>query len=73
MKNNVQKIRIAKELTQSQLAQLMGVQAQTISNIERARYMPRPLTLQKLCRALGVSADALFSSEESDSVLGFVA
>lgn len=69
MKNNVQKIRIAREMTQSQLAQLMGVQSQTISNIERARHKPRPITLQKLSRVLGVPAEELFSEDEQTGSL----
>lgn len=64
MRNNVQKIRVTKEMTQRQLAELMGVQAQTISNIERAKHKPSPITLQKLSRVLGVPAEELFSDED---------
>lgn len=68
MKNNVQKIRVSKEMTQRQLAQLMGMQTQTVSNIENARHKPRPITLQKLSRVLGVSIEELFSEEDEHSV-----
>jgi transcriptional regulator with XRE-family HTH domain len=64
MKNKVKEIRESKLLTQSQVAQMMGVQTQTISNIERAKHIPRPITLRKLAIALGVSPDELFSEDE---------
>lgn len=63
MRNNVKEIRESKLLTQSQLAQMMGVQPQTISNIENSRHRPRSITIRKLSIALGVPAEQLFSDE----------
>lgn len=68
MKNNVKEIRESKFLTQSQLAQMMGVQVQTISNIENARHRPRSITIRKLVQALGVPAEELFEESEENPV-----
>ena len=66
MKNNVKEIRESKLMTQSQLAQMMGVQTQTISNIENSRHRPRAITVRKLVIALGVPAEQLFSDEADE-------
>ena len=53
-----------KHWTQSQLAAKVGVQTQTISNIETGRTVPQITTLQNLAKALGVSIDQLYESDE---------
>jgi putative transcriptional regulator len=64
MKNNLRYWREKKRYTQSDLAALVGVQAQTIANIEHAKHKPRPRTQRKLAEILGVSVDQLFDEEE---------
>ena len=51
--------RAAKDLSQEQLAQLVGVTRQTIGMIEAGKYNP---TLN-LCKALGKTLDELFWNE----------
>ncbi len=48
------KIRIAKHLTQEDLAELSGVAVETISHIERGKHPPRLDTMLKISRSLGV-------------------
>lgn len=52
----LRRLRKERGLTQSQLAQRAGIESQTISNLERDRYVPRGSTLQKLADALGTEA-----------------
>ncbi len=66
MKNNVRHWREKNYLSQSELAQLVGVQAQTIGSIENARHKPRPSTCRKLAEVLGVPVDQLFEDDSDD-------
>lgn len=65
-KMRVRELRKAKYMTQYQLASLVGVQVQTIANIETGRYkvQPRYSTLTALAKALDVSVDELFEPTE---------
>ena len=44
-------------LTQEQLAELVGISLQTVSNIELGKKAVRPENLANLCLCLGVSSD----------------
>lgn len=55
----VRDARVAKGLTQEQLAELAGVSPTYISVVERGIKSPQLDTFVPLCNALGVSADAL--------------
>ena len=59
----IKKYRIAKNLTQEQLGQLVGVTTQAVSKWERGGT-PDAELLPKLSDVLGVSIDALFGREE---------
>ena len=71
MKNNQIKNRIRKlrfehdEMTQQQLAEIVGVTRQTIIAIEQGRYAPSlPLAFQ-ISNAFGVSIEQIFEYVES--------
>ena len=66
MKNNVRFYREKKMLSQGELATRVGVQAQTIWNLEHSRNKPRPSTLRRLSEVLEVSPDALFDESEAE-------
>ncbi|MGO2357051.1 MAG: helix-turn-helix transcriptional regulator [Mesonia sp.] len=66
MKNNVKAIRRTKELTQEELAQLLGVSRQTIISIESSRYVPSTVLSLKISKFLGMSVEELFELEKSD-------
>ena len=56
--------RAAKDLSQEQLAQLVGVTRQTIGMIEAGKYNPSLNLCIAICKALGKTLDELFWNEE---------
>ena len=64
MKNKRMKIaRIEKDLSQEQLAELVGVTRQTIGMIESGKFNPSLQLCLSICRALGKTLDELFWEE----------
>lgn len=65
MKNKKMKIaRIEKDLSQEQLAELVGATRQTIGMIEAGKFNPSLQLCLSICRALGKTLDELFWEEE---------
>ncbi|MBR5800008.1 MAG: helix-turn-helix transcriptional regulator [Lachnospiraceae bacterium] len=65
MKNKKMKIaRIEKDLSQEQLAELIGVTRQTVSMIEAGKFNPSLQLCLAICKALGKTLDELFWPEE---------
>ena len=65
MKNKRMKIaRIEKDLSQEQLAELLGVTRQTIGLIESGSYNPTLKLCVAICKALDKTLDELFWPEE---------
>ena len=64
MKNlKMKSARVAKDLSQQQLAELIGVSRQTISAIEKGDYNPTINLCIAICRELGKTLDELFWEE----------
>ena len=64
MKNlNLKSARAAKDLSQQQLAELVGVSRQTINAIEKGDYNPTINLCRAICKALGKTLDELFWEE----------
>ncbi|MBQ3484157.1 MAG: helix-turn-helix transcriptional regulator [Clostridia bacterium] len=64
MKNKKMKIaRIEKDLSQEQLAELLGVTRQTIGLIESGSYNPTLKLCVAICKALDKTLDELFWPE----------
>lgn len=57
--------RRAKNLTQEQLAEKLGVSNKTISKWENGKCMPDYSIIQKLCGALGVTLPELMDGEDA--------
>jgi len=55
--------RATHDLTQEDLAQLVGVTRKSINAIEAGRMVPSTVLALKLARALGVTVEALFKLE----------
>jgi putative transcriptional regulator len=55
--------RAAHDLTQEDLAQLVGVTRKSINAIEAGRMVPSTVLALKLARALGVTVEQLFRIE----------
>ncbi len=59
--NNTLKVqRAKKDLTQEQLAELVGVTRKTINTIENRKYIPSTYLALKLAQALKVTVEELF-------------
>lgn len=67
MKNlRMKAARAARNLSQQQLAELVGVSRQTINAIEKGDYNPTFRLCRTICRALGTTLDELFWTEEEE-------
>ncbi len=65
IKNNIRIIRRGKaDITQDELAHLVGCTRQTIVALEKEKYSPSLALALKIARVLGVSVDDLFSIEQ---------
>jgi len=63
--NRVKELRQARDITQEQLAVLVGVSRQSINAIERGRYIPSlPLALT-FARVFACTTDEIFSLESA--------
>lgn len=56
---NLKKIRIKKDITQSEIAKKLGVDRSFVSNIENAKTNPTLSTITNLAKVLGVSTNEL--------------
>ena len=66
MKNlRMKSARAAKDLSQQQLADIVGVSRQTINAIDTGEYNPTIRLCIAICRALDKTLDELFWEEES--------
>lgn len=67
MKNlRMKAARAARNLSQQQLAELVGVSRQTINAIEKGDYNPTIRLCRAICRELGTTLDELFWTEEEE-------
>ena len=65
MKNKKMKIaRVEKDLSQEQLAELVGATRQTISMIEAGKFNPSLQLCLSICRALDRTLNDLFLEED---------
>lgn len=60
LKNNLKSIRADKELSQTQLAEMVGVSRNTISSIETGQFSPTAKLALILCVALDKKFEELF-------------
>ena len=65
MKNlRMKSARVARDLSQQQLADLIGVSRQTISAIEKGDYNPTINLCIAICKELGKTLDELFWDQD---------
>jgi len=64
MINNVKERRLAKGLTQEELAQLTGVRRETIIFLEKGKYNPSLRLAYKTAKVLEASIEDIFSFED---------
>jgi hypothetical protein len=69
MKNlRLKSARAAKDLSQQQLAEIVGVSRQTINAIEKGDYNPTIRLCLSICYALDKSLDELFWEENTEKL-----
>lgn len=66
MKNRLRILRAEKEVTQADLADIIGVSRQTINAMEKARYVPSTVLALKLAAYFKVQVTDIFQLEEND-------
>ena len=64
LKNNLKLYRIQAELTQEELASIIGVSRETILFIEKKKHVPSLLLAMKLAKRFEIKVDELFYFEE---------
>ena len=57
---NLKKYRLLKDLTQEQLAQIVGVRRETIMRLEKAQYNPSLKLAIDISRAVGAPIEEIF-------------
>ena len=60
LKNRLKVARAEQDLSQDELARLVGVTRQTISSIETGQYVPSALLAFRLAKKLGKAVEGLF-------------
>ena len=61
--NNIKLLRKTKNITQEELAEIIGIHPRQLSKIETGEHFPSCKTLEKLCMVLDVEPKALFDFE----------
>jgi putative transcriptional regulator len=58
--NRLREERARRDLTQAQLAELVGVSRKTINTVENGVFVPSTVLALRLAKALGTTVEALF-------------
>ena len=66
MKNRLKVARAEMDLTQEELAKLVGVSRQSINAIESGRYVPSTVLALKMAQVFGKSVEEVFMLDEND-------
>ncbi len=66
MKNNLKVERAIKNITQEDLAKIIGVSRQAINAIELNKYIPSTVLSLKLAQYFGKTVNDIFTLEEVD-------
>ncbi|KGK99767.1 XRE family transcriptional regulator [Methanococcoides methylutens] len=66
MKTRIKELRARYDLTQQELADIVGVRRETISFLEKGKYNPSLKLAYKVSRELETTIDELFIFEDED-------
>ncbi|MGZ2369369.1 helix-turn-helix transcriptional regulator [Ancylomarina sp. YFZ004] len=66
MKNTIKVERAILDLTQEELAKTIGVSRQTISSVEKNRYVPSTVLALKMSKLFDKPVNAFFTLTEDD-------
>ena len=67
MKTRIKEFRARHDLTQAQLAELLGVRRETISFIEQGKYNPSLRLAHRIAKELKSSLDELYIFDDEDN------
>jgi len=68
MKNNLKVERAIKNITQEELAKLIGVSRQTINAMELCKYVPSTVLALKIAKVFGKNIEDIFTLEDADKI-----
>jgi len=66
MKNTVKVERAKLNITQQELADMIGVSRQTINSVETQKYIPSTVLALKIAVAFNTTVNAIFELEDED-------
>ncbi len=66
MKNSLRVERAIKNITQGELAELIGVSRQTINTIESNKYVPSTVLALKIAKVFGKPVEEIFTLDEDE-------
>ena len=66
MTNNMKVLRAIKNISQEDLAKIIGVSRQTINAMEKGKYAPSTILALKLARFFEKTVDEIFTLEDAD-------
>lgn len=64
IRNRIREYRAGREMSQEELAKLVGVRRETIGNLEKGRYNPSLVLAWNIAGVFGVSIEEIFTVEE---------
>ena len=66
LKNTIKVHRARMDITQEQLAKMVGVTRKTINTVERGRFVPSTVLALKIARAFSVHVEEVFSLTDDE-------
>ena len=66
--NNIAELRNKKDISQTQLANAIGVETSTISRIETGKSDPSAVTLFAIAKCLEVAVDELYTAKTAEQI-----
>ena len=66
MKNTIKVESAKKNMTQEDLAKLLGVSRQTVNSMEKNRYAPSTILALKLSKIFACSVNEIFQLDDTD-------
>lgn len=66
MKNTIKVERAKNDISQADLAKIIGVSRQTINSIEKGKYTPSTILALKMATYFKVGVEQIFELEEND-------
>jgi putative transcriptional regulator len=67
MRNRIKEQRIQRELSQAELATVIGVSRQTVISLESGRYLPSLPLAFRIARFFDMTVDKMFDPEDEEA------